>query len=370
MRIGIFGGSFNPPHKGHVQAASLAVSENKLDLLIVVPTGTPPHKQLPENSPEQKMRLEMTKNAFSELKNTIISDSEIFSAEPIFTIDTVGTIKNEYPDAELFLLLGNDMHESLLALKWKDSEKLLRLVTPILLPRHVVDISSTELREKLPLREGNEYIADENYSLIIKHRLYAAKPNWEWLRGKAHDMLVTSRIPHVDACEIEAVRLAECWNESVEDAREAAILHDITKKLDFSENLCIITSHGEKINDLKKGEEKLLHAVTGSLLAKSMFGMSDAVTEAIRWHTTGKFGMSMLEKIIYLADYTESTRKFPGVEELRKKAYNNIDEAMLTGLEMTISDLLARRISPSAVTYGALYDLSSRLSLGKTKETK
>ncbi|MCL2222337.1 MAG: bis(5'-nucleosyl)-tetraphosphatase (symmetrical) YqeK [Oscillospiraceae bacterium] len=357
MRIGIFGGSFNPPHNGHVQAANVAISSNKLDLLIVVPTGTPPHKKLPENSPSPEMRLEMTKNAFSELKNTIISDAEILSTEPCYTIDTVNSIKSEYPGSEMFLLLGDDMHDSLLSHKWKDSKKLLRLVTPILLPRHVIDISSTELREMLPNREGTSYISDDNYSYIIKHRLYNAKPDWDWLRGRAHEMLDPGRIPHVDACEIEAMRLAERWNVSFEDAREAAILHDITKKLDFNENLCIITGHGEKIYELKKGEEKLLHSITGSLLAKSMFGMSDAVTNAIRWHTTGKSRMSMLEKIIYLADYTESTRNFPEVEELRKKAYSNIDDAMKMGLEMTVSDLLSRGISPSAVTYDALNDL-------------
>ena len=359
MRVGIFGGSFNPPHNGHVNAASVAVASNELDLLIVVPTGTPPHKKLPKLSPSPQMRFDMTKNAFSGLKNAVISDLEIFKTEPCFMIDTVSAIKKEYSGADLFLLLGDDMHESLLALNWKDSEELLNLTTPILLSRDVIDISSTELREMLPEREGTSYISDDNYSLIIKHRLYAAKPNWDWLRGKAHEMLLPIRIPHVDACEVEAMHLAERWNVNIEDAREAAILHDITKKLDFSENLCIIAEHGENIEELKKGEEKLLHSVTGSLLAKSIFGMSDAVTEAIRWHTTGRFGMSTLEKIIYIADYTESTRDFPEVDELRRKAYNNIDEAMVMGLEMTVSDLLFRGISPSLGTYGALYDLLS-----------
>jgi len=360
MRIGIYGGSFNPPHKGHVEAANKAVSDNRLDMLIVVPTGTPPHKDLPLGSPSPELRLEMTKNAFSKQKNTIISDIEIFSTDICYTIDTIKKINSEYPDAEFFLLLGNDMFDSLQALEWKDSEELLSLVTPVLLPRNIIPISSTELREKLPLRDGCDYISDVNYSLIIKNRLYGAKPNWDWLRDKAHKMLDPARVPHVKACEVEAIHLAERWNADIDEAREAAILHDITKKLDFNENLCIITSHGEEIDELKSGEEKLLHAITGSLLAKSMFGMSDAVTEAIRWHTTGKPGMSILEKIIYIADYSESTRDFPEVEELRRKAKNNIDDAMVMGLEMTVDDLLYRGIQPSTVTYGALYDLSKR----------
>jgi len=142
-----------------------------------------------------------------------------------------------------------------------------------------------------------------------------------------------------------------------DDAREAAILHDITKKLDFRENMCIIAEHTVIIGDLGGNDVKLLHSITGALLAQSMFGVSTEVANAIRWHTTGRTGMSMLEKVIYIADYIEPNRDFPGVEDLRQKAFNNIDDAMIMGLEMTIGNLLARGITPTATTYDALNDL-------------
>jgi len=355
MNIGIFGGAFNPPHIGHVKAAETAVIQNNIDLLIVIPTGIPPHKALPDNTPCPEYRMLMTQNSFSNSSNVRVSDMEVFSNDSNYTIDTVKKIKHEYPGSELLLLVGTDMYEALDT--WKDSEALLKIVKPVVLPRDVIIISSSELREKLPLREGKNFIDDLNYALIIKHRLYSAKPEWNWLRERAHSMLSPLRIPHVDACEIESLRLASRWDVDPDDAREAAILHDITKKLDFSQNMCIIAEHGIIIDKLGNHEEKLLHSITGAALAQSEFGVSDKVADAIKWHTTGRAQMTMLEKIIYIADYIESTRDFPGVDTLRRVAYENIDEAMIIGLEMTVSDLKSRGISPNKATYEALCDL-------------
>ena len=355
MKIGIFGGSFNPPHIGHVSAAKLAMEQHDLELLIVVPTGRPPHKELPVGTPNPQMRLSMTQNAFGDCCGMRVSDIEIYSSERNYTIDTVRALKQEYSGDDLFILAGTDMYDSLDT--WKDSDELLKIVTPILLPRDIIKISSSEVRDMLPNRLGREYLSDINYSQIIKNRLYGAKPDWDWLRGKAYSMLNPERIPHVSACQDAAIKLAEHWGADSDDAREAAILHDITKKLDFNENLCIIAEHGLNIAGINRYEEKLLHSITGAAIAKSEFGVSDKVANAITWHTTGKAGMAILEKIIYIADYIEATRDFPGVDDLRKIAYEDIDRAMAIGLEMTVSDLISRGIKPNKTTYEALNDL-------------
>jgi len=304
------------------------------------------------------MRFIMTQNAFKDIKNAEVSDIEIYSNDNNYTIDTIKKLQKKYPDAEFMLLVGNDMYETLDT--WKESTELLKIVTPVLLSRAVINISSSELREMLPYRRGREFLDESNYAYIIKNRLYNAKPDWVWLREEAHSMLSPLRVPHVRACENEAVDLAKRWGVNVDDAREAAILHDITKKLDFSQNMCIIAKHGLSVSLLGSNEEKLLHSITGALMATSEFGVSKTVAEAIKWHTTGKSGMSMLDKIIYIADYIESTRDFPGVGDLRRLAYDNIDEAMITGLEMTVSDLNARGITPNKSTLDALDDLKSR----------
>jgi len=355
MRTGIFGGTFNPPHTGHVQAAKTAMQENNLDLLIIIPTGFPPHKKLAENTPDPEKRFIMTKNAFNSLHNTEISDIEINSRENNYTIDTVKKIKKKYNNPDIYLLVGTDMFTTIDS--WKNSEELLNLVTPVQLNRTVIPVSSSQIREMLPKRKGREFLDDSNYSFIIKHRLYGAKPDFDWLVEKAHQMLDPLRLAHVDACRTEAVRLAERWGADKDDACEAAILHDITKKLDFSQNMCIIAEHGNSSCFYDKKEEKLLHAITGAIVAQSDFGVSDAVANAIKWHTTGRAKMSILEKIIYIADYIEATRTFPGVDILRKAAYENIDQAMIMGLEITVNDLLSRSITPNKSTYEALADL-------------
>ncbi|MCL2819881.1 MAG: bis(5'-nucleosyl)-tetraphosphatase (symmetrical) YqeK [Oscillospiraceae bacterium] len=356
MKIGIFGGTFNPPHIGHVLAAKSAAEENSLDLMIVIPTGIPPHKPLPPLTPSPDKRYQMTENAFSGIENIKVSDMEINSSEYCYTIDTVKRIQREYNGCDLYLLVGTDMYDSLDT--WKDSDILKKSVAPVLLPRDVINISSSQIRQMLPLRKGREYLAEENYSYIIKNRLYGAKPDFNWLREKAHLMLNPLRIPHVKACETEAVRLAGRWGINPEDACEAAILHDITKKLDFSQNMCIIAEHGNNEISLERHEEKLLHSITGAMLAKSEFGVSDEVSDAIKWHTTGRAGMSMLEKVIYIADYIEATRDFPGVDNLRKAAYEDINRAMILGLEMTADDLKSRGITPNNSTYEALAELT------------
>ena len=357
MKIGIFGGAFNPPHTGHVQAVIKAANEQKLDLLIVIPTGTPSHKTLPPGTPKPEIRFQMTQSAFSGIPNVLVSDIEIHSTDNNYTIDTLAALKTEYPGADFFLLVGNDMYDSLST--WKESESLISTVTPVLLSRDIVDISSTELRKMLPERGGADFISPSNYAFIIRHRYYGARPDWDWLRSRAHLMLDPERIPHVDACENEAIRLAERWNVDPDDAREAAILHDITKKLDFRENMCIIAKHTVIIGDLGGNEAKLLHSITGALLAETEFGVSAAVANAIRWHTTGRAGMTTLEKVIYIADYIEPNRDFPGVEMLRQRAYDNINEAMIMGLEMTVGSLLTRGITPTSATFDALNYLKS-----------
>jgi nicotinate-nucleotide adenylyltransferase len=118
----------------------------------------------------------------------------------------------------------------------------------------------------------------------------------------------------------------------------------------------------DNIGDIPRSdEEKLFHPITGMILARDMFGVSDDVAEAIRWHTTGKAGMSDLEKIIYLADYIEPSRELEGIEELRDISYKDLNAAMILGLHMSILDMETRGIVPNTVTYDALKDLEENL---------
>jgi nicotinate-nucleotide adenylyltransferase len=128
------------------------------------------------------------------------------------------------------------------------------------------------------------------------------------------------------------------------------LLHDITKALDGPLQLTICKQYDIILSGFSQRNPKTLHALTGSLVAERIFGENKAVVDAICSHTTGKGNMNTLEKIIYVADYMEPNRDFPGVEQLRSLAYTNLDKALKLGLEMTLAMLKSqgRDISPES----------------------
>lgn len=370
MKIGIYGGSFNPPHLGHIQAAEAAAEKLKLDKLLIIPAGIPPHKKLPEGTPEREARIEMSKIAFSKIPCAEVLDYEMNSAQPSYTAHTLSYLKGVYPDGELYLFMGTDMFLTLD--KWHDSQTIFKLAVPVVFARKPEEYSviekaaaelkikfntdsviislvpfeaaSSEIRTMLPNRQGEEFLPDDVYAYIVKNRYYSAKPSFEWLRRMSYSRHKPGRIPHVKGCEEEAVRLAERWGADTESAREAGILHDITKKLGLAEQLLLCEKYGILTDSLEKNSEKLLHSKTGAALSRDLFGISDDVYDAIFWHTTGKANMSLLEKVLYLADYIEPNRDFDGVEPLRKLCYEDLDSAMALGLKMSVDDLNERGV--------------------------
>jgi len=373
LKIGIFGGTFNPPHLGHVSAVVAACRELELNKILVIPNTLPPHKEMAANSPSPLDRLNMARAAFSSLGETAeVSDIEIKRPGRSYTVDTLAEIRKDHPDDELVLLIGTDMFLSFES--WYRFEEIMKTASIGVFQRsdgqdddivsakrryeskygaeimtvknEAVDISSSEIREMLPQRGGAEYLDDAVYEYIIKHSLYSAKPNFDWLRVKSYAMLDQKRIRHVAGCELEAVKLARRWGADEDLAREAAILHDCTKLLGLEEQLRLCEKYGIITDAVEKKDVKLLHSKTGACIAKYEFGLSDEVYEAIYWHTTGRADMSLLEKIIYMADYIEPSRIFEGVESLRRLSYKDLDEALISGLQMSIEDIIDRGIVP------------------------
>ncbi len=380
MKIGIFGGTFNPPHIGHVRAARESIRLLDLDRLLVIPDAQPPHKAVAGGSPDAKTRLELTRLAFSDVKRAHVSDMEIKRGGRSYTVDTVRRVREKYPEAKLWLLMGTDM--LLCFEEWREFKAILSMVSLAVFARadgedetikraaraleekygatvrfvetEELEISSTGIRAELPKRGGRELLPDSVYSAIIKDRLYGAKPDFAWLREKAYAMLEPKRVAHVAGCEQEAVRLARRWGADEDKAREAGILHDITKKEKLDEQLRLCEKYGIILDEMERHEGKLLHSKTGAGIAKYEFGCDDEVYGAIYWHTTGKEDMGLLEKVIYMADYIEPNRDFEGVEELRRLAYEDLDRALEMGFKMSIDDMESRGIVPHARTLGAL----------------
>ena len=131
--------------------------------------------------------------------------------------------------------------------------------------------------------------------------------------------------------------LAEQMDDEISTV--AALLHDCTKKLDMDQQLALCAQYHIQLDDLEQHALKLLHAKTGAAIARDVFGVDDAVYRAIYWHTTGHPNMTKLEKIIYLADYIEPSRDFPGVEDLRRAVHADLDRGLLKALDDSIRDM-------------------------------
>ena len=380
-KIGIYGGSFNPPHVGHIRAAKCALDTLGLSRVLIIPAGIAPHKQLPSGSPTPDQRLQMTHLAVADEPQLEVSDLEIARGGTSYTYQTVAQLRALYPDAQLVLLMGTDMFLSFET--WKNPEDILRQVTlgvfyrgepqevaaidaqknyleakgakVELVKNPVTAISSTQLRRLLCFDCAAPFLPTGVEAFIRKNKLYSTDEDLtnlpqSQLEEKVCSLLKPGRIPHVLGCRDAAVELAKLWGADVTDAARAALLHDVTKALDGPLQLTLCQQYDIMLDDFSLQNPKTLHALTGSLVARRIFGENPAVVAAIRSHTTGKPAMNVLEKIIYVADYMEPNRDFPGVEKLRKLAYTDLDAALRLGLEMTL-DLLkqqGREISPES----------------------
>lgn len=151
---------------------------------------------------------------------------------------------------------------------------------------------------------------------------------------------------YLHSCNVaeEAVILAGLYGCDEQKAYVAGILHDITKEFDKNEQLQIIKDGGIILDSVQQCAPKLWHAVSGSVYVQTRLGITDSdVINAIRYHTTGRAGMSLLEKIIYTADYTSKERSYNGAELMREKSRVSLEEAMLFSCQYTLQKLSANK---------------------------
>ena len=392
-KIGIYGGTFNPPHTGHLQAAKQAVEVLDLDLLLMIPDRIAPHKDIPAGSPTPEQRLEMLRIALAGEEKIQSLDIELRREGVSYTYLTLEALREQYPEEELILLMGTDMFLTLDA--WKEPERICELATlgvfyrgekgekekilaqkaaleargakVELVENDIINISSTQLRRLLAFHAADEFLPAGVGEYIRANGLYDTAAQWKNLPMEELEPIVIrllhpNRVAHVLGCRDEAVKMAAHWGENVTNAARAGILHDITKVLDGPLQLTLCAAYDKVLNDFSRKYPKTLHALTGSLVAEKIFGENEAVVEAICNHTTGRANMSTLEKIIYVADYMEPCRDFPGVEKLRELAYSDLDAALKLGLEMTLQHLARQGNEVSPESREALAYLNERIS--------
>ena len=368
-------------HIGHIQAAKQALTALHLDRVLLIPDHIAPHKELPTGSPTPQQRLDMLRIAVQDCPGLEISDIELRREGVSYTYLTIQELKRMYPHDQLVLLMGTDMFTSFDS--WRNPEEILKNASLGVFCRgdkkekqaiaaqkermeamgaqvelahnDVIAISSTQMRRLLAFRCAGSFLPEGVLEYIREYRLYNTRAQWKNLPMEALEPIVLSllnpnRVAHVLGCRDTAVALAKRWGADETDAARAGILHDITKAIDGPLQLTLCEAYGKILDDFSRKYPKTLHALTGSLVAERIFGENKAVVDAIAYHTTGKADMNLLEMIIYVADYMEPNRDFPGVETLRQLAFSDIQAALRLGLEMTMEHLKEQgsEVSPAS----------------------
>lgn len=168
----------------------------------------------------------------------------------------------------------------------------------------------------------------------------------------AEKRLGERRYNHSKNVAAAAVRLAKKYGEDPIKAEIAGILHDITKEVKTENQLQIVESGGIILDDVCKKSPQLLHAITGMIYCRDTLGIDDEdILNAIRYHTTGRASMSLLEKIIFIADFISDERDYPDVDIMRRECDKSLEDGMLYGLGFVIPDLVSKKraIHPDAI---------------------
>ncbi len=376
MRIGIYGGAFNPVHKGHVKLAEEVKTKANLDKIIIMPSGISPHKNS-DSLIDSSHRLEMCKLAFT-ADCYSVSDLEIKRQGKSYTVDTVADLKATYYDDELFLIMGSDMLLSFH--RWYRYEEILSNVTIVATTRQgdisidelkkysretlgkdtlIIDFepfecSSTQVRNALLSGENvTDLVPEKVLGYIKENALYTDEytPVRQLLRSKLDEYRYIHSLGVADS----ARELARLYGADEEKAYFAGLLHDVAKNMPKQEQLDIMSKGGINLTDAEKNNPALWHAMAGECYLRLAMGITDSeILGSVRYHTTGKAGMTLLEKIIYVADYISAERNYPDVEVMRDLSLNHsLEKASLYSLIYTFNKQtkLQGIIHPDSIEY-------------------
>lgn len=342
MKIGIFGGSFNPIHIGHQNIADDAIRFLSLDKLIFVPAHKSPFKKKIKYE-DDNHRINMIKLILKEKME--VSDFEVKRKGTSYTIDTVKYFKSIYPKDELVLIIGSDQLYKLH--KWRDIEKITKLAQIVVFRREGV-FSKINIK-KYSLKLLNNSLYNFSSTDIRKGDFSQIDPEVNEYIGKNHlyigdillGMLTPKRHKHSMATGRLAAEYAKLLGEDPKKSWLAGVFHDITKNWTNQK-------HREFLKELKVDDSQIqdyqLHSLTGSLWLERIYKVNDAqVVEAVKKHTTLALELSRLDKIIYAADKLSEGRNWPGIQSLRKEVKNNFETGFKNLIIKTRETILENR---------------------------
>ena len=370
MKIGILGGTFDPPHRVHFNMAATAKEALGLDVVYLMPCGTPPHKD-GSQAASRFYRYEMCMLGALEYEGVEASDFEIFKLSKNYSYRTLELFAAEHPDDDITFLMGQDSLN--MFLKWVHPERILavakigvfvrgddtfeklydeakkeidRIRSSIggdfsLIRITPSDMSATGIRTMIKSGEDvSSYLDAPVYEFIKSRGLYEEKMEMDYtdIEKIIKKKLKKSRYRHTMGVCYTACSLAMRYDVDMDDARMAGLLHDCAKSMDDNELTRFCKKHDLDITDAEKKSPHLLHSKVGAYLAKRDFGVDDEeILHAIEVHTTGCPNMSMLDMVIFVADYIEPNRfEAPRLTEIRQMAFKDIVSAVVMILDDTI----------------------------------
>ena len=321
MKIGIFGGTFNPPHNTHVDIVTVAKSQLGLDKVIVVPCGDPPHKTC---DMQGSVRMQLTKLAFDGIAE--ISDYELTKEGKSYTVETLHHVAELYPNAELYLIIGYDSLKNFG--KWYRPAEIAELSTLAVAPRGrrktpkrtierieekygakvvVLDtqpntVSSSEIRLRYEFGlDNSEFVPKAVNDYVLSHGLFRERRE---IIEKLRRYLSYERFSHTYYVVKRGLEI--CKEAEADDVFTACLLHDCAKS--------IAPSDYGKYGFVPQPDmpPSVVHSFLGAAVAKRDFGVTNTeILDAIAYHTTGRPNMTRSDKIVYVADKTEDSRPYP-----------------------------------------------------------
>ncbi len=348
MKIAIFGGSFDPVHKEHLRLVQTAIAHLSLDKMIIMPSRIAPHK-LNGAFASEKARFEMCKLAFSGENKVEVSDFELMRAQTSYTYLTCRALHEQYPNDQLYWLVGADMLEDFFG--WKNPEDILKNVTLVACGRGSVavsafhkkfferfqrdfielpftgeEVSSTRLRIDVAFGKENGAMLPQVANYIRENSLYAHPAI-----APALTLEKEERREHSYRVAKMATARARSLGLSESKALLASALHDCGKYVPLTSPLLKDFTLPQGV--VEPVPAPVLHQFTGAYLAEHFLHVEDSeVLDAVRYHTSGKVNMSVFEKLIFLADLLEEGRSYRGVEELRALFYTDFEGCFVRAL--------------------------------------
>ena len=338
VKIGIMGGSFDPVHYGHLILAEQMRSEAGLDRVIMIPARISPFK-LDQPPADAEDRLEMLRLAIGGYSGLEVSDSEIRREGPSYTYESLCYLLEQYPESEIFYIVGSDAFLEIDT--WHRADELLRQF-PVLVgyreggPKEsVIEEKIANLAERFSARISYHRLPElEISSSDIRRRLESHRPVKYLLPDSVLSYINEKRLYR------DLLGLIKCYAEQVEKPSRLAHTKGVVR---MSKDLAL--RYGADpykaelaawFHDTSRSAGNLEHGPAAARIMETDFSVTDQdVLNAVRWHTTGRPGMCLLEKILKIADNLEEGRDYEGVEALRASVSDDVNETLLMMMRHT-----------------------------------